>query len=778
MFSLPQPASPRLWGLAMASRKLALVILLSIFATGFLFPSASGQNVFLTVPQPSNSVSNQIIDFYAGGTSSEGYQLQLSPSGGSLTINNNLAMSLVPWGYVMAKWSIGSVNIIFLVNVTETNFRIGFLYLTNSSTGFLLRWFDYGSGEVNDLNFQGVQHVYNRTVIANPVKLPELHIPLAAKTVNGLYALGPQLYLNSKEGYLLNGTSQLKVVPLLNQLYDGPTDYNELWSLLADDAGQYYFAILYMQNSDSSHVILEHQLRLNDYQRISGETLDAKWSKGPFDHNVIVRMPVSNVTVKIDGFPFQTNSNGVASTSVPDGIVTVQVPDEITNSTDAKVVFSGWKKYGASNPLQILVNSTLDITAKYVQKFPLVVFSPYGTTRGSGWYVAGTNATFSTDAEVDYGNGTRRLFQTWEGDSASTMNEGWVVVNSPKHVSAVWRTQFAVTLNAIGLPSDVSVIASVGGTNVTIEGSRTEWVDQNTQLPILVQTKQVIGSNTDYFFSELRVNNQTFVGNSVIAKPVVISLVYSSTPKLPSKLSLNILPSVAIEGYPLSITGSIDGLTGGSASVDIQYSSAVGSWHELARVPVTQRGVFAYTWQPSTSGNYSIKASWPGDPTHSPVSKVVDVRVVGTSIPAEGSDVLVQLLRSLAALRHVPSIPVLLSFAASMLTLGYIFASFLVPGGSPIIGYLIGSMLLGFIFVFPVSAAVILVAASKTRRRPSLVWLTPLFSVWIASLALVMISPSLLAPQPLVMASELLLILSNVFTIPLFVTFCLARLVV
>ena len=354
----------------MVSRNLALSILLAVLLMGFISPAVRG-NAFLTVPHPTGSESNQVVDFYAGG-SGEGYQLQVSPKGGTLTINDNLAMSLMPWGYVTAKWTIGQIYIIFLVNVTQTNFRIGFLYLTNSSAqGFVLRWFDYGSGQVNSLNLQGVQHVYNRTVATSSVKLPNLRIPATVTAVNSLYALGPRLYLNSKGGFLLNDTRQLRIIPLLNQLFDGPTEYNELWSLLVDDVGDYYFAILYMQNRDSSHVIVEHQLRLNDYRRFNGQTLDAGWSKEPFDHNVIVRMPVSDVTVNIDGFPFQTNSNGVASTSVPDGVVTVEVPDEITNSTYAKVMFSGWNKYGALNPLQILVNSTLDITAKYEQQSPL-----------------------------------------------------------------------------------------------------------------------------------------------------------------------------------------------------------------------------------------------------------------------------------------------------------------------------------------------------------------------------------------------------------------------
>jgi hypothetical protein len=766
----------------MLSRNFALSILLAVILAGFVAPAVSGQNVFLTVPKPNGSVSNQMIDFYAGG-SFEGYQLQVSPKGGTLSINNNLAMSLVPWGYISAKWTVGRIYIIFLVNVTETNFRIGFLYLTNSSAqAFLLRWFDYSSGQINTLNLQGVQHVYNRTVATSSVELPRLHIPTLPTAVSGMYALGSRLYLNSKGGLLLNDTRQLKIIPLLNQLFDGPTDYNELWSLLVDDVGDYYFAILYLQNSDPSHVIIEHQLRLNDYRRLNGQTVNAKWTKGPFDHQVIVRTPAANVIVKIDGFPFQTNNNGVASTGVPNGIVTVQMPQEITSPADARIVFSRWNKYGDSNPLSILVNSSLDITAKYDEQVPLLVTSLYGNPQGSGWYLRGTNATFSVLNEVNNGNGTRWIFQRWEGGSNSTENQAWIILNSPVQVSASWKTQFKVTVNAVGLPANESAIALVGNNVVTINGSEvySQWIDANTQLPIIAQSKQIAGSANNYFFSEIRADNQTLTGNLEAVKPVDVSLVYSATPKLASKLSLNILPPVAVAGYPLSITGSVDGLTGGAAMVDIEYSLSDGSWQELAKVPATQNGVFAYNWQPSTAGNYSIKAYWPGDQTHSSASRVVAVKVVDSSVPTfGGSDVLTPLFQAgLAAVKGVPYLSSLITVAASMVTLGYVLTSFLVPGGSPMFGYFIGSIFVGFIYVFPLSAAVILIRASKTRRRPSLLWLTPLLTIWLSSLALVIVSPSLVTPQPLVVASQILLVLSNVFVIPLLTAFRLAKLVI
>jgi hypothetical protein len=199
------------------------------------------------------------------------------------------------------------------------------------------------------------------------------------------------------------------------------------------------------------------------------------------------------------------------------------------------------------------------------------------------------------------------------------------------------------------------------------------------------------------------------------------------------------------------------------------------NWQELASVPATQSGVFAYTWQPSTAGNYSIKASWPGDSAHSPVFQMVSVKVVDPSMMPTGG--VGTLVRDFETVRATPYVGGVITFAASMLRLGFILTSFFVPSGSPMLGYLFGSLILGFIFIFPLSALVILVGASKTRRKPSLLWLAPLLTVWLVSLVLIFFSPAILSP-PLTVAAQLLLISSNVFAIPLLVTFGLAKLVV
>jgi hypothetical protein len=508
-----------------------LFLAFMVILVGSTMPHTTAQT-FLTVPAPAPSGPNELLDFYAGG-SSDSYSLQVSPQGGKLTVGDYLSMGLMPWKYVTAQWSTGTVYIVFLVNVTQTNFRIGFLYLTNSSDQpFILRMYDYASNNIQLWTFQGIQHIYNRTTTTASVSLPKLQIPASAKVTNGLSALGPELWVHSTGGEWLNGTNALTIYPLYNQYFSGPTDYNELWSLLADSAGNYYFAVLYMQNSDKSHVIIEHQLRLNDYTRLNGRTVIAKWALGDFVDQVTVRTAVPSMAVKVDGFPFQTNEQGVVSTTVPSGYATIEVPSQFAKPDNSRLTFTSWNTFGNTNPLRILMNSSVDLTAKFNLQYQVAVNSTYGSPQGSGWYPPGSNVTYAVNSPLDFGNGTRRTFVQWSGDSKSDSPQSSLIVNSAKQLNANWKTQYELTLSAPGLPPNATANVLVGTLNVQLTGATpaTVWVDANQQLSITVQNQHVQAPNGNYSFSELRADNQTFAGMIVMNQPVTIWLMYAATP--------------------------------------------------------------------------------------------------------------------------------------------------------------------------------------------------------------------------------------------------------
>lgn len=744
-------------------------------------------SIFLVTPgisAPSNSISpsssvmsavSKVPDFYADGTSGS-YTLHISAKGGHL-ISGPYSTPLIPWGYVTAQWTAGTVYIVFLANVTETDFTIAFLYLTNSTNPFVLRIYEYGDDSLNLLTFDGSQSVYGRMVATSSLPMPNLKIQTQAKTGdNVLCAIGPGIYLDRDYGEIMNDSISLTIFPLRNQYFPETDAYNELWTLLTDGAGHYYFGILYMRNNDTNHVILEHQLRLNDYRAIGGRTFDAKWSRG-FGGSLTLRLPASNATVIVDGFPFQTNKRGIASMNVPMGSTVIQAPNEIDPSAGGRLRFTSWSRFGNTNPLYLTLNSSLDLTANYTTEYQLTVQSEFGEARGGGWYITGTNATFNVPARAPLDNGTQRVFSHWGGDYGATSSEGWIIMNSPKNVRAYWVTQFRVRLQLQGAPPNSTVDVILNGRPVQVQELRTEeiWADQNSMIGIHVQTTQLQDAAASYDFTEMRVDDEPSNPNVVVVKPINIALVYSAHPKTKSSIDLKVDPASGVEGYPLTIVGSV-APAGGLANVRLFYSTDNINWERMAETAVRSDGRFAYAWTASGAGTYFIKAFWPGDNRYTPASQVVSVKIMQAPFSSLGSSnelsEIVQGLMNKA--RSVPVLVTVFELASSLLILGFVLGAAIAPGSSPLIGYFIGSLIVGFVLIFPISTAILTVKVARSHRAPSVLWLTPLMTIWLAALGLVIMGMFMIS-QPLSEAAGILLVSSNALMLPLTVSLLVAK---
>ena len=127
---------------------------------------------------------------------------------------------------------------------------------------------------------------------------------------------------------------------------------------------------------------------------------------------------------------------------------------------------------GPSSP--ITVNADTTVTGNYKTQYYLTVSSPYGTTGGQGWYDSGATAYASlASGTVDLGNGTRRVFTNWNGDTSGTnyAQSNPITMNGPKNAVANWKTQYSVIFNHTGLDSSAS------GTVVTVNGAPKTYSD-------------------------------------------------------------------------------------------------------------------------------------------------------------------------------------------------------------------------------------------------------------------------------------------------------------
>ncbi|MEM3579566.1 MAG: PKD domain-containing protein, partial [Candidatus Bathyarchaeia archaeon] len=125
-------------------------------------------------------------------------------------------------------------------------------------------------------------------------------------------------------------------------------------------------------------------------------------------------------------------------------------------------------------------------TAHYILEYYLTVVSPFGTVGGEDWYPSGATAYATLDTGlVDHGNGTRRVFTHWSGDASGTnyAQSNPIIMNSPKTAVANWKTQYAVTFNQIGVPSDLApIVEYTADTDPIGEVPFTVWVQAGSQI--------------------------------------------------------------------------------------------------------------------------------------------------------------------------------------------------------------------------------------------------------------------------------------------------------
>jgi hypothetical protein len=118
-------------------------------------------------------------------------------------------------------------------------------------------------------------------------------------------------------------------------------------------------------------------------------------------------------------------------------------------SVNGTVALSGNVRYVADSNYAVVSSRSSHIfqyrTEYYVD---VEANSPYGITKGSGWYIDGTNITFSGNSPLLVSTGTRYVFTSWTGDYVGRSPEGSILVNGPKNILANYRVQYYLQLKS------------------------------------------------------------------------------------------------------------------------------------------------------------------------------------------------------------------------------------------------------------------------------------------------------------------------------------------
>ena len=287
------------------------------------------------------------------------------------------------------------------------------------------------------------------------------------------------LYVNEK---LEDGRGIVRVVdstPLTKTLNDAPLKVGGIF-----ENKSAHIAVEVLSASNSSYKVLIDR---------TGQALGAY---------LTVYMPYEDIQVKIDGANLTTDVKNRIQRLVRTGSHVVEVPNTVYTSETSRAVFEGWMDGDTTNPRTLTVSENSTLAANYKMQHLLQVFSVYGSPAGSGWYDADAVAAFSIADVVDQGNGTRRVFVAWRGDSNVSSSTGQIQMDQPRIVSATWKTQYAVEFTSTGMKNETTMmlITNDRSHNYTVPFSSVEWFDEGSQMSFQVYPQETTAGMTTYKF--------------------------------------------------------------------------------------------------------------------------------------------------------------------------------------------------------------------------------------------------------------------------------------
>jgi hypothetical protein len=160
----------------------------------------------------------------------------------------------------------------------------------------------------------------------------------------------------------------------------------------------------------------------------------------------------TNFTLSLESndIPSVVTIDNVAHTIPPEGIRlsatggfhTIEIEPSLARGNGTRTMFDHWSDGIGSFSRRIYLAGNLDLSATYLTEYLLTVRSSRGETVGSGWYPAGTNATFAVINSGSVANSSTGpasyKFSYWSGDLDSDSPVGWIVMDGPKTVVANW----------------------------------------------------------------------------------------------------------------------------------------------------------------------------------------------------------------------------------------------------------------------------------------------------------------------------------------------------
>jgi len=149
----------------------------------------------------------------------------------------------------------------------------------------------------------------------------------------------------------------------------------------------------------------------------------------------------------------------------PDSTVSLSADRVVPGSSGVRYMFVSWIVEGSRYDTEVasvrVTQRSVIAVAEFKVQYELVVKSEFGDPKGAGWYDEGSLATFVVTSPVTVSISAQQIFERWSGDSAAVSPRSTIVMDGPKTVVAVWRTDNTpLILTVLGVSS--ALVAGVG----------------------------------------------------------------------------------------------------------------------------------------------------------------------------------------------------------------------------------------------------------------------------------------------------------------------------
>ncbi len=141
--------------------------------------------------------------------------------------------------------------------------------------------------------------------------------------------------------------------------------------------------------------------------------------------------------------------------------VIASVEPSIDQGNQTRRVFARWLggAQGTTPVIEVLVDRPKTLRTEWRTQYFVSVTSQFGETRGSGWHDSGSSVPVNVSSTVN-GILVRQVFDGWRGDLHADSPDTRVLVDSPKVITAKWRTDYIQLIGVVGVVAGI-VVAGV-----------------------------------------------------------------------------------------------------------------------------------------------------------------------------------------------------------------------------------------------------------------------------------------------------------------------------